>query len=231
MEKDRIELLNPEIIIEKNEIPVVFIDTFMWNKLLIENAEERRLLEKCCSDKKIVIAFTNFLKGELISRNIFDMVRQICNESYIIIPVGNISANQAIQSMVCYYENIKKVKLSWDLAISEVPVLYPPETGLKYLTRNLQKEINKAKLKTNKNKELFISIFAQIERDFWKEYLEVYWKSMIDNDSKINNKNGKSKIKYENFFYTDYFSNLPFLVLKSYLLGYILNERDMKTQD
>jgi hypothetical protein len=37
--------------------------------------------------------------------------------------------------------------------------------------------------------------------------------------------------KYHRFFYTDYFSDLPFVVFKSYFLADIIAQREIKTQD
>ena len=37
--------------------------------------------------------------------------------------------------------------------------------------------------------------------------------------------------KYQRFFYTDYFSDLPFVIFKSYFLADIVAQREIKTQD
>lgn len=218
----RIKYFRPTLMIKRSDVPVIFLDTFMWFKILKELPEIENLLKKCCKNKKILVIITNLIKGELQQRKIFEQVQEICEDSFKIIPSGYISANQIIHLMIAYYEDIKEVCLSWDISISKVPILAPLQVNLKDIAENVANELNKMKSDL-RDKRRFISALVHIERELWKENLKTYWELISQKQ-----KPGKN---YEEFFYSDYFVDLPYIVLKSYLLGYILHERDLTIQD
>lgn len=218
-----IKRFRPKLIIKKNNTPAIFIDTFMWSKILNELPEDKKFLVECCRDKKLLVIITNLLKGELEQRKMFEQIQKICGESFIVIPAGRISANQIIHSMIAYYEDIKKVQLSWNISISEVPILKHPEVNLKGIAENIVNEMNKVRCELKDDKEGFISGLVHVEREIWMKELRCYWELLSQKQ--------KLKKSYEEFFYSDYFVDLPYIVLKSYLYGYILNERNLIIQD
>lgn len=182
------------------------------------------LLEDNCRDKKLLVVITNLLEGELRQRRIFDQIRKICGEGFIVNPTGRITANHIIHSMIAYYyEDKKDAQLDWDLSISDVPVLKHPENNLKGITENIANEMSGLRLKLKGNKENLISLWVHIERKFWMDELRLYWELLSQKQ-----RPGKS---YEEFFYSDYFVDLPCIILRSYLFGYILNERNPRIQD
>lgn len=224
--KNIIRLFNPRFIIKKSRKPTAFVDTFMWGKIL-KNNELKNILLEVCKFKKCFFVISSFQKGEMLQRNLFREVEKICKENLLIIPVGRIKANQIIHSMIAYYEDIKEVKLDWNLMISEIPILKPPQANLKKLIQTLANELNIVRNNVkNITKEDIIPAIVQLEREIWREKLKIYW-DMIPKFSK------KCRIdkNYDEFFYSDYFTDLLSIILESYLLGYILKERKVKMQD
>lgn len=221
---NKIERFFPRFIIEKSDIPSIFIDTFMWRKIL-KNDEIKQLLIDNCRDAKLLI-LTNYLQeGELKNRKFLSQIKKICKNSYFIVPTSFILVNQIIHSMISYYEDRKTIKISWELSVLEVPVIDPPKLRLKELVLDLANELNKLRDKI-KCIEDSIPIIIQVEREIWMGNLKDYWNFIPDfSGNKFNEKS------YEEFFYSDYFSNLPSIVLISYLFGYILRERNLKSQD
>lgn len=223
----KIKFYNPKIFINKRRTPILYIDTYLWYDIFKKHQNELDLLKNCCESKLIIIALTNAIIGELKQRNIFYEIKSICGDSLVSVPLGRISANQVIHSMLCFFNNKKTINIDWNLAISEVPVLEKKNTGLKAIVDNLRNEMNNAKTKYCGRKETLISIFVGLERDVWKDALRVYGE-ILNNGLSANT---KKENLYDNYFLTDYFALLPFVVIKSSLFAYLLNERPIKPQD
>ena len=223
--ENKIKLFKPNFVIKKNKIPTIFIDTFMWSKVFKSNKIEN-LLAKCCKTKKLLVLITSIQEGELRRRNFMEKIKEICGENYLIVSTGHILANQVIHSMISYYEGVNNVELSWNISISEVPILKPPKVNLKKIITHFVDEMNKLRKVIGRNKNIFISGLVQVERDIWMKELKLYWE-LIPEFSKKHN----STKSYEEFFYSDYFADLPSIILISYLFGYILKERKIKVQD
>jgi len=219
-----IKFFKPKFIIKKNEKPTVFIDTFMWHKILSNDKVKEHLI-KHCESQKCLFVITSLQKGEMLQRNLFEKVEEICKRSLLIIPVGRISANQIIHSLIAYSENKSEVILDWNIMISKIPTLKPPDSHLKEITKTLTYELNKMRGEVRGNKEVFISGVIQVEREVWKREFKIYWDMISEFSKNFVNKN------YEEFFYSDYFCNLPSVVFQSYLLGYTLREREVKVND
>lgn len=223
----KIKFYNPKILINKRRTPILYIDTYLWYDILKKHQNELDLLRNCCESKLIIIALTNAIIGELKQRNIFDEIKSICGDSLVSVPLGRISANQVIHSMLCFFHNKKTINFDWNLATSEVPVLEKENTGLKALVDNLRNEMNNANAKYYGRKETLISIFVGLERDVWKDALRVYGE-ILNNGLFANT---KKENLYDDYFLTDYFALLPFVVIKSSLFAYLLNERPINSQD
>lgn len=223
----KIKFYNPKIFINKRRTPILYIDTYLWYDIFKKHQNELDLLKNCCESKLIIIALTNAIIGELKQRNIFDEIKSICGDSLVSVPLGRISANQVIHSMLCFFNNKKTINIDWNLVISEVPVLEKKNTGLKAIVDNLRNEMNNANTKYYGRKETLISIFVGLERDVWKDALRVYGE-ILNNGLSANT---KKENLYDNYFLTDYFALLPFVVIKSSLFAYLLNERPIKPQD
>jgi len=221
-----IKLYHPKFTIIRDSQFNIFIDTFMWSEI-INNEEYEKIkgmLSQCCHENKIRILITNILKGELDNRNLLNCIIDICNDSIEFIPIGRIAANQIIQSMTRYFLGEKNVNLSWDLAVSKVPVLNPTDINLKDNIIKLTANINKSKKSSKTKAKSFVSAFVHIERKFWVKTLKSYWECLIENST-------KQERSYEEFYYSDYYTDLPSIVLRCYLFGYILKERKLKVQD
>lgn len=220
-----IKLFNPNFVIKKSKNPVIFIDTFMWYRIFASD-ELSSLLRKCCKYGKLTIIMTSFQEGEMSQRNLLEKVREISGRSILTLPIGYISANQVIHSMISYYENIKNVILSWSISISEVPILKLPKIDLKNIVNRFVCEMNKLINEIKKSKGICIPQFIQSERVNWMKALKVYWQLIPKFSKKYD-----PKKSYEEFFFSDYFTNLPSIVLRSYLFCYILREKSLKIQD
>ena len=195
------------IFINKDKIPKIFIDTFMWSEIFKNNKIES-LLAKCCKAEKVQVVITSIQEGELRQRNFLEKITKICGKNYSIISTGHISANQIIHSMISYYEGVNNVELSWKISISKVPILKAPKVNLKKIINDFVWEMNNLRNKIGKNKKIFISGLVQVEREIWMKKLKLYWE-LIPEFSKKDNSN-KS---YEEFFYSGYFTNLPSIIL------------------
>ena len=213
----KIKFYNPKIFINKRRTPILYIDTYLWYDIFKKHQNELDLLKNCCESKLIIIALTNAIIGELKQRNIFDEIKSICGDSLVSVPLGRVSANQVIHSMLCFFNNKKTINIDWNLATSEVPVLEGKNAGLKAIVDNLRNEMNNANAKYYGSKETLISIFVGLERHIWKDALRVYGE-ILNNGLFAN---AKKENLYGNYFLTDYFSLLPCVVIRSSLFAYL----------
>ncbi len=154
----------------------------------------------------------------------FGEVQQVCHNTLITVPTERISANQIIQALISFIEGRTKIELTWHLAISEVPILDSQQTGLKSLYSDLVRELNAVRGVAPESKESLVARFVDIERVVWKDTLKVYF-DIIAEEKRI------PEEIYAEFYLTDYFTDLPFVVLRSYLLAYVFNEREIRIQD
>ncbi len=168
-----IEILNPKIIIEKAESPIIFVDTFMWIDIFTKEKEIRELLEKCCKENILNLTLTNAIQSELKQRKIYNEVINICENTLTIVPMERISANQIIHSLLCFFKGKNNIRLDWNLAISDVPVLGNVKIGLKRITDSVKDELNLAVNNYTGTKENLVSIIVDVEREIWKEALKV----------------------------------------------------------
>ena len=221
-----VEILNPKIFVTKPNHSLVFIDTYMWKYLLDQKYDVLALLKEGSTNNNLKIVLNDYIVIELKQRKIYDRLLSWFKSSLIVIPVGYISANQIIHSLLCFVLNKKKIDLDWNIITSEVPVIKDKKVHLQdyflYITKILNFLRNKYKWS---NKE-WIAKIVSLERKCWNDILERYGELL--NLYRIPNFNLGH---YKQFFYTDYFTNLPCIIFKSYFLGYILHERDLKIQD
>ena len=226
-----VRLFYPTIEIRRGDTPLAFVDTFMWDQLLSAHDGLEELIRECCEKEAIVVVLTNVIEGELKQRRILGKVQQICTGALVTIPIGRIAANQVVQAMVCYYEKRPKITLTWDLAISDVPVLGPPVSGLRFLVSRVADEINSAVGKFPlPGEEKLVPALVGVEREIWKDTLRAYGDLLTERHPWLAEP-CKEEVSYEQFFFTDYFTDLPFVVLRSYLFAYVLKERPLRVQD
>jgi hypothetical protein len=220
-----IERLHPIVQIGKPEVPALFLDTFFWAELLAEPASsDVALLRRACADGLLQVVATSLLAGELKQRRLMDRVKELCAQAFVEIPLDRISLNQAIQALIRYIEKHQKVNLGWGLMISDPPV-DTPAVGLRSWVADFAVALNADKAENPRStKESWCFSVAWIERNFWSDRLKSYGEIL----GKWYNNEDRT---YERFFSTDYFLDLPFVVLKAYYLGDILGQRPVKPQD
>jgi len=217
-----VERLHPRISVGKTNVPVLFVDTFMWRRLLTDCQDEAGLLRECCEDRALIVAFNNALEGELTQRNLLTDVRALCGDALLSLPLVRVAAKQAIHALICYLEKRRDVQLNWDLMISKPVGLDSLTLGLRGRIASIVDELNRARAGSQHGVKPLIAILADIKRSLWKHSLDAYSKVILP---------CYLDAKYERFFYTDYFSDLPFLVIKAYFLADILVQREIKIQD
>lgn len=221
----------PKILIDRGPKSIAFIDTFMWGELLTHLDDLRNSIAVCCKDHATTFAITSVIESELAQRNFLSGVQRICTDKLVSIPVGRITANQVIHALVCYERQRSEVVLTWELELSEVPVLDHSVQGLKDLIGNLADELNQAKKIINTTKEGLVSTLVNTEREMWRDALRTYGDIFSETDREFKLQTGEERETYNSFFLTDYFTDLPAVVLRSYLFAYLMNERLVKPQD
>jgi hypothetical protein len=170
------------------------------------------------------IAITSIIAGELIQRRLMDGVRDVCGEALVTIPTDRISLNQAVRSLVGYFERHARVDLRWDLMISEPP-FDTPAAGLRLWLTKYSRALNEGRAQDPPlTKERWTASVATVERDFWRDHLGVYGEVFAEHYQ------GPERT-FDRFFDTDYFLDLPFVALKAYYLGDILGQRAIRPQD
>ncbi len=227
-----VECLVRRIRVEKASLPVFFIDTFMWGLLLADHSQEAELLQRCCQDGKVIVVVTNALEAELQQRNFLTGARALAGNALLSVPLGRISANQSIQALVRYLEKREGLDLNWHLMISEPVGLDADTVGLKGRLAGLVREMNGARAQCSADSETLIPVIADLERTVSRGLLRHYANLLAPHYSDFWASSMAPEARsYDRFFYTDYFSDLPFVVLKAYFYASILSERDIKTQD
>lgn len=227
--RKRVEFLCPNIYIGKGSRPTLFIDTYMWDMLFTAYVSETDLLKQCCEANAVWVVITNTVGGELEQRTLMHKIVQYCGHALVKVPVGRITHNQVIQALCCYMQDRKDVSLNWDLMISEVPVLRSQENGLKEAVSYLARELNNARDGSNGGKGNMVAALVAVERDVCRTNLKVYGQ-LLEED--VNRKRLAIKGRtYDRFFVTDYFTDLPAVMLQSYLFADVLKERNVKPQD
>lgn len=174
---------------------------------------------------------SNLLEGELKQRKFLGAVYNICQSSLLTIPVGRISANQAIHSLIGCFKEWPDITLTWDLIVSEVPVLDHTAVNPKKTADTLVCELNAVRNSLQGQKEELIGGIAEVEREIWRATLDPYWDILLQGVSGSREVREHSQAQYCSFFRSDFFSELPFVVISSYLLGYIMNERPVTVND
>src|SRR5262245_42410259 len=169
MSSSTVQRFYPEIEVRKAQPPLVFIDTFMWRSVLEAKNRVAEVLRRCCEDGKVTVAVTNAVLGELKQRRMSEAVQNLCGTALVTVPMGQVAANQVIQALICYHEQRQTVTLSWDLALSEVPVLDAPQSGMKELAGTLARELNAAARDRSLTKETVVSTLVGVEREIWKD--------------------------------------------------------------
>jgi len=225
MKSRTVKLLYPRMHIKRPATPIVFLDTFVWHSILSEYRKERDALDAACHAGKITVAITSAIEGELKGHGILDEARALCGDSLISVPIGRIPANQMIHSLLCFIHKRIHFSLSWDLAISEVPVLRPP-IRLKDAATNLVFELKLARKNYRGPRKELVAVFVDIERGNWKTTLTPYCDALIEEQQGID-----VRSLYDEFFLTDYFTDLPYIMLGSYFLAYLFRERELSVQD
>lgn len=224
------ERLHPKFSTSKRGSPLIFIDTYMWVKLLKDDTL-KSLLHDVCAKNQIRIVITSAIEGELTGRKKIDAVRQVCGNSLVIIPVERIILNQVVYALFRYAFNQKEICYEWDNVIADLSPIRSIKNGLHQMFENIAEEMRKLKEENSFKTEKYVGIFVDIERKFYKELLKIYGKMlefMIPTSDDIDTKERKI---YESFFYTDYFTDIPAILYRCYFFAYALEKKDFKVND
>ena len=221
-----VKVLNPKFFFQRPNQAVIFIDTYMLKLLFEEKDGTLELLKKCIENNKLMMVMNDYIENEIKTRGMYNNLLELCQNSLFILPRGYISANQIIHSLLCFVLNKKEINLNWDIISSKVPVIQNIKENLLQNFVYIKNELNFLKRKCKwSNKEWIVTIVS-LERNYWRSTLKIYGDLL--KSFRIPNYNNNL---YEQFFYTDYFVDLPCIIFNSYFLGYILHERYVKIQD
>lgn len=224
------EQLHPKFSTSKRGSPLIFIDTYMWVKLL-EDDTLKSLLRDVCGKNQIRIVMTSAIEGELTGRKKIDAVRQVCGDSLVIIPVGRISLNQIVYALFRYAFNQKEICYEWDNVIADLSPIRSIENGLHQVFEDLAEELKKAKEENTYSTEEYIGILLNTERAVWKDQLKTYAEMLA---LMISWHKGQSSIEnsiYEKFFNTDYYTDIFGVLYRSYIFAYALEKQKFTVND
>lgn len=222
----------PEMDVSPDGSSMIFLDTFLWKDLLDQNNPLLSKIQSQCARGKLYVGITTGIQGELSQRKQIDKVRQICGDRLLVPGMGHICANQIVAALVGYEQKAKKIPLWWKSAQFEVPVLDRPVHGLKNLIADLAVALTKAKDEAKakrSGREKLVAEFVAMERTKWQENLRAYKEAMDEIDRGYRKRTGLLRSTFNQFFYTDYFTDLPAITLQCYLFAQLLNERNQSS--
>lgn len=229
----KIKLLYPRILIPRPKPLLIFIDTFFWFELIKPN--RTRLvdsLQKACESNRVNVVITELVKAELANRKRKTIPYQICGKALVTVHFNHIIANQIIQAFCQFVFGSKEILLPWEFVTRDVSVLVKRSKGFKEITKNLAKELNRVRdnfpfstrEQRRESRESLIRGIIHVERDIWRQVLQSYREMEC----------GIERLDftiYEEFFLTDYFTDLPGVVMPSYLLAFCLSDRKLRPND
>ena len=223
--RPQFRLLGPEIRISKPQTPTVFIDTFFWKFGINLDSTLGNKLRKACSIGIVKVVLSDMVIGELIARNLRNKVEKICQGKYCITHSMHITANQIIQALLRFMYNERVIYLPWDLVTTEPVVIGKGLQGLRNIAATIASELNKLRNTPEaKSRESLVSGFVHVERETWRDILKIYGDILCE-------ETGSPTERYEGFFWTDFFTDLPTIVLPAYLVAYALYEKPIKIND
>ena len=221
----KFQRLEPRILVPKSETPMVFIDTFFWKLSLDTNHALAEKLHKACLTGMVKVVLSDMVIGEGTRYNLLDKVKKICRSGFYITNSMHITANQIIQALLVFMHNHKVVQLPWDLVITESPVIGKGLQGLRGIVDVIEKELNKLQSAPEaKSRESLVSELIYINQETWRDILKIYGNILCE-------ETGSPPERYEEFFWTDFFTDLPAIVLSAYLLAYALHEKVLRAND
>jgi hypothetical protein len=203
---------------------VLFLDTFAWRMLVHDWNDEMKRLEDACRANLITVAMSQFVAAELTNRRTMDDVKSICGDALIIVPTGRVLANQLVAAMIAFIHEMPEVKLTWDAALFDPPLLVPPSGGLKGLAEAYAKSLNDVRAAQPKKHDKVATI-ADALRSLWAQELEPYW-SVYEREGVTLPTDARSQ-----FFLSPYFEHLPAVILEVYLFATLLHEHDAEVND
>lgn len=116
--------------------------------------------------------------------------------------------------------------------ISQPVGLDADAVGIKGRIDDLVRELNGFRAQYSGDGEALVGAMANLERGVSREILRHYANELAPYYPGFWASSRASEARsYDRFFYTDYFSDLPFVVLKAYFYACILAERNVRTQD
>jgi len=137
----------------------------------------------------------------------------------------HITANQIIQGLCRFLYHENAIYLPWDLVTTEPVVMGKGLLGLRDVVDTMAVELNKLRNSPEaRSKESLISELVHVDREAWRDILKIYGDILCEDT-------GSPVERYEEFFWTDFFTDLPAIVLSAYLLAYTLYERDFRKND
>lgn len=223
--RPKFRLLKPEIRIPKPQTPMIFIDTFFWKSGIDLDSPLARELHRACSSGIVKVVLSDMVIGELTARNLCNKVEKICQDRYCIAHSMHITANQIIQALLRFMHNERVIHLPWDLVTTEPAVIGKGLQGLRNVVATIASELNKLRNTPEaKSKESLVSGFVHVERETWRDILKIYGDILCEETR-------SSTERYKEFFWTDFFTDLPAIVLSTYLVAYTLHEKTIKIND
>jgi len=223
-EKPRFQLLNPKIYVPKSHKPLIFIDTFFW-KHLNSNHILSKKLQKACETGTVNLVLSDMILGELTIHNLRDKVGELCKENLHVTHSMHITANQIIQSLSVFMHSQRLIRLPWDLVVTEPPFVGKGLHGLGDIVGIIARELSKLRNHPEgRSEESLVSGLVDVDREVWRDILKIYG-DILCKDT------GSPVERYEEFFWTDFFTDLPAIVLSAYLLAYTLRGKDLRKND
>lgn len=137
----------------------------------------------------------------------------------------HITANQIIQALYRFIHRQKVIRLLWDLVTTEPAVLGKGLQGLRVIVNTIAVELNELRGSPEaRSKESLVAGLVHVDRETWRDILKIYGEILCEETN-------SSLDRYEEFFWTDFFTDLPGIVLSSYLLAYAVHEKDLDASD
>jgi len=223
--RPKFRLLGPEIRIPKPQTPIIFIDTFFWKFGIDLDSPLADELHRACSSGIVKVVLSDVVIGELTARNLCDKVEKICQDRYCIAHSMHITANQIIQALCRFMHRQRVIYLPWDLVATEPAVIGKGLQGLRDIVDTIAMELNKLRSSPEaKSKESLVSGLVHVDREAWRDILKIYGDILCEETE-------SPAERYEDFFWTDFFTDLPAIVLSAYLLAYTLYEKELRIND
>lgn len=212
-----VKISNLLLQIEKPQTSVVFIDTHFFVHSETQNFLFK--LHEAYLRKKVLLILSDMIMGELekwrLKNNVVEMFRNFLQ----IVPSFHITANQIILALCAFLRKTTTIYLPWNEVASDALVIGKDQHGLKDIANVIAKELNKLRPSPEPMADL-VDAYRKVWRDIIKPFGDV-----------LCEQTQTTLAQYEEFWYTNYFSGLPAIVLQTYLFSHVVSKRTIKIND